>query len=163
MPAEFSFDVVSKIDFQEVRNAVQMATKEISQRFDFRGSKSEITLEGEEIKIIADDDFKRRSLLDILETKFSKRGVALKNLEYGKIEEALGGTLRQVIKIKQGIDSDASRSIVKDIKEQKLKVQAKIMEDQVRVTGKNKDDLQLVIKLLRSNDYKVELQFINYR
>ena len=158
-----SFDVVSVVDMQEVDNAVNQTNKEIRQRYDFKKSKSEVSLEEEHLKIIADDDFKLKSVIDILETKLVGRKVPIRNLEYEKIEEASGGTIRQLVKLKQGIESETSRKIVKDIKGLKLKVQAQIMDDQVRVTGKNRDDLQAVIAFLKENDYKLALQFINYR
>ena len=158
-----SFDVVSVVDMQEVDNAVNQTNKEIRQRYDFKKSKSEVSLEEEHLKIIADDDFKLKSVIDILETKLVGRKVPIRNLEYEKVEEASGGTIRQLVKLKQGIESETSRKIVKDIKGLKLKVQAQIMDDQVRVTGKNRDDLQAVIAFLKENDYKLALQFINYR
>ncbi|MFZ5943283.1 MAG: YajQ family cyclic di-GMP-binding protein [Bacillota bacterium] len=163
MSKDASFDVVSVVNMQEVDNAVNQTTKEISQRYDFKNSKSKVTLEGEEVKIIADDDFKLRSVIDILQSKLIKRQVSIKNLDYGKIEEASGGLVRQVIKIKQGIETELAKRIVKDIKDLKIKVQAQIMDDQVRVTGKNRDDLQMVISFLREKDYNIELQFTNYR
>ncbi len=158
-----SFDVVSEVNMQEVDNAINQTNKEIKQRYDFKKSKSEVSVEEEHIKIISDDDFKLKSVIDILETKLVGRKVPIRNLEYGKAEEASGGTVRQLVKLKQGIESETSRKMVKDIKGLKLKVQAQIMDDQVRVSGKNRDDLQAVIALLKENDYKLALQFINYR
>lgn len=158
-----SFDVVSAVDMQEVNNAVNQANKEITQRYDFKNSKSEITIDNENLKIISDNQYKLESVIDILQTKLIKRNVSIKNLEYGKIEEASGGTVRQNIKIKQGIESERAKEIVKAIKETKFKVQAQIMGDQVRVTGKNKDDLQEILHLLKANDFGIELQFTNYR
>ena len=158
-----SFDVVSIVNMQEVDNAINQTNKEIKQRYDFKKSKSEVSVEEEHIKIIADDDFKLKSVIDILETKLVGRKVPIRNLEYGKVEEASGGTVRQLVKLKQGIESETSRKMVKDIKGLKLKVQAQIMDDQVRVSGKNRDDLQAVIGFLKENDYKLALQFINYR
>jgi len=163
MAQEFSFDVVSKTDMQEVVNAVQQAQKELGQRFDFKGSKSSIELAAEEIVLISDDEGKLVSVKDILETKLVKRKVALKALEYGKIEGALGGTVRQRAKIVQGIEIEKAKAIVKTIKDAKLKVQASIQSDQVRVVGRTKDDLQRAIALIRENDYGIPVQFTNYR
>ena len=163
MAAESSFDVVSKVNMQEVDNAVNQTIKEIEQRYDFKGTKTEVTLEGDEIKILASDDFKLRSVIDILQTKLIKRGVSIKNLDYGKPEDASGSAKRQLIKVKQGIEMEQAKQIVKDIKALGLKVQAQIMNDQVRITGKNKDDLQSVIQFLKNKDYHAELQFVNYR
>jgi uncharacterized protein YajQ (UPF0234 family) len=163
MATEFSFDAVSKVDLQEVTNALNQADKEIGQRYDFKGSKTELTLEGQTIKIVAADDFKLKSVIDILKTKLITRKVPVKNLEYGKVEEASGGSKRQLITIKQGIESETAKKVVKDIKGLNLKVQSQIMGDQVRVSGKNKDDLQAVIRFLREKDYGLELQFINFR
>lgn len=163
MAKDESFDIVSKVDMQEVDNAVNQTKKEISQRYDFKNSKAHINIEDEGIKILAEDDFKLRSIIDVLKTKMINRKVAVKNLDYGKIEEASGGMLRQMVKIQQGIEIEKARQVVKDIKNLKIKVQAQIMEDQVRVSGKNRDDLQSVIKFLKEKDYQIELQFINYR
>jgi uncharacterized protein YajQ (UPF0234 family) len=160
---EESFDVVSKVDMQEVDNAVNQTKKEISQRYDFKNSKTQINLEDESIKIITENDFKLRNVVDVLQTKMINRKVAVKNLDFGKVEEASGGTVRQLIKIKQGIETDTAKQIVKDIKNLKIKVQAQIMSAQVRVSGKNRDDLQKVIRFLKDKDYGIELQFVNYR
>lgn len=158
-----SFDVVSEVDLQEVDNAVNQTSKEISQRYDFRNSKSSLTLEADKITILADDDFKLKSVIDILQTKVMKRGISLKNLEYGKIESASHGTVRQIVTIKKGISKDIAKDVVALIKGTKLKVQAQIMDDQVRVSAKNKDDLQTIIQCLKQHDFPVELQFVNYR
>ena len=163
MAKDPSFDVVSKVDMQEVDNAINQTKKEITQRYDFKNSKATVELEGEEIKIIADDDFKLRSVVDILQSKLIRRNVSIKNLEYGKVEDASGGVLRQNIKIKQGLDVEKGKEIMKDIKNTKIKVQAQYMDDQVRITGKKRDDLQAIIQFLKENDYGVELQFTNYR
>lgn len=163
MAQEFSFDVVSKTDMQEVANAVQQAQKELAQRFDFKGSKSSIELASEELVLISDDEGKLRSVIDILETKLVKRGVALKALDYGKIEPAAGGTVRQRVKIVQGIETEKAKAIVKAIKDAKLKVQASIQSDQVRVVGRSKDDLQRAIAIIKGNDFGIPLQFTNYR
>ena len=158
-----SFDVASGVNMQEVDNAINQANKEIKQRYDFKKSVSTVSLEDDNLKIISDDDFKLKYVVDILETKLVNRKVPLKNLEYGKVEEASGGTVRQLIKLKQGIEMDTARKILKDIKGLKIKVQAQILDDQVRVSGKKRDDLQKVIAFLKEQDYKQELQFTNYR
>ena len=165
MAQEFSFDVVSKVDLQEVQNAVQQATKEISTRFDFRGSKSKIEWNEKELALTltSDDEGKLKSVKDILETRLVKRGVAVKALDYQKVEPAAMGTVRQLVKIQQGIASEKAKEIVKAIKDRKLKVQAAIQGDQVRVTGRAKDELQEVMALLRAGDFGVPLQFTNYR
>lgn len=163
MAKDESFDVVSKLNMQEVDNAINQTNKEIQQRYDFKNSKSAVTLEDENLKILAEDDFRLKSVVDILQTKLLRRQVPIRNLEYGKVEEAGGGMVRQLIKLKQGIDTETAKKIVKDIKNLKIKVQAQIMEDQVRVSGKKRDDLQAVIAFLKEQDYKQELQFTNYR
>lgn len=163
MAKDCSFDVVSEVDMQEVDNAVNQAKKEIGTRYDFRGSKSEISLEGDTIKIIGDDEYKLNAIIDVLKGKMVKRNVAVKNLDFGKVEPAAGATVRQVITIKKGITKENAKEVVKAIKNMKLKVQASIQEDQVRVSGKDKDDLQAVIQMLKQLDVPVELQFVNFR
>ena len=165
MAQDFSFDVVSKVDLQEVLNAVQQASKEIATRFDFRGSASKVEWNEKELTLTltSDDAHKLKSVVDILETRLAKRGIAVKSLEYDKIEDAAGGTVRQTAKIQQGIPSEKAKDIVRTIKDRKLKVQAAIQADQVRVSGRNKDDLQAVMTLLRGGDYGLPLQFTNYR
>lgn len=164
MAKEPSFDVVSEVNMQEVSNAVNQTLKEITQRFDFKGSKSTVEIEnGNSIKIVTEDDTRMRNIVDILQSKFIKRGVAIKNLEYGKVEPAAGGMVRQSIRIKQGIEADIAKKITKDIKTLKVKVQAQVQDDQVRVSGKKLDDLQAVIAFLKGQDYGVELQFSNFR
>ena len=158
-----SFDVVSKVDMQEVSNALQQARKEILQRYDFKGSKTEIDQDKDSIKIVSDDEIRVKAVVDVLQSKLIKRGVNLKSLEYGKIEPAAGSTARQVITIHQGLDTDAAREVVKLIKDAKLKVQAQVQYDQVRVTGKQRDDLQSVIQTLRAADFRRPLQFVNMR
>lgn len=159
-----SFDIVSKVDPQEVDNAVNQSIKEISQRFDFKGSKSEIKWEKkEEITVIGDSDNRLNTVIDLLQGKFVKRGISLKSLEYGKVEDASGGLKRQVIKIIQGIQKEKAKEIAEVIKKSGLKVQAQIMDDQVRVTGKKKDDLQEVIQMLKGKDLGVALQCVNMR
>lgn len=165
MAKSCSFDIVSELDMNEVKNAISQATMEIRQRFDFKNSKSEITLEEKDsqLMVISDDDYKLKSVLDILQNKLVKRKVSLKALDYGKVEPAAGGTVRQTIKLQQGISQDKGREIVKFLKGLGLKVQGQIMEDQVRVTGKNRDDLQTVIEELKAKDFGLELSFGNYR
>jgi uncharacterized protein YajQ (UPF0234 family) len=165
MAQENSFDVVSKVDLQEVQNAVQQASKEIVTRFDFRGSKSKIEWNEKELALTltSDDDHKLKSVVDILETKLVKRGVAVKSLDFQKVEPAAGATVRQIVKIQQGIPIEKAKAIVKAIKDSKIRVQASIQSDQVRVAGKSRDDLQSVITLLRGEDFGLPLQFLNYR
>ncbi len=165
MADEHSFDVVSKVDLQEVSNAVQQAVKEMGQRFDFRGSKSSIELDKtkNEIILVSDDEYKMKSVVDILQGKMIKRNVPLKALSYGKIEPAASGTVRQMVALKQGIPSEKSREIVKAVKDAKMKVQAEIQADQVRVRAKKIDDLQSVIKLLKGKDFGIHIDFVNYR
>ncbi len=158
-----SFDIVSKVDMQEIDNAVNQTVKEIAQRYDFKGTKSEVSLDKEAIRVLADDDFRLKAIIDILQSKCVKRGISLKALQYGKVESASGGMARQVITIQQGVSKEKGKEIVGVIKETKLKVQGQIQEDQVRVTGKNIDDLQEVIRVLKGQDLGIELQFVNFR
>ena len=163
MAQEFSFDIVSKTEMQEVTNAVQQAQKELAQRFDFKGSKSEIELTADELVLVSDDEGKLISLKDIVESKLVKRKVSLKALDYGKIEAASMGTVRQKAKIVQGIEIEKAKAIVRAIKDSKVKVQASIQSDQVRVTGRSKDDLQKAMGIVKENDFGIPLQFTNYR
>jgi uncharacterized protein YajQ (UPF0234 family) len=163
MAAENSFDVVSKIDMAEVTNAVTQALKEIGQRFDFKGSKSNITQEKDDLVVASDDEYKLKSVIDILQGKLVKRGVPTRNISYGKLEPALSGTVRQRLTLQQGIPVDKAKEVVKAIKDSKIRVQASIQSDQVRVTGKSRDDLQTVIQLLKGKDFGIELQFENFR
>ena len=158
-----SFDIVSKVDMQEVDNAVNQTVKEISQRFDFKGSTNEVTLEKDAIVILAADDYKLQAIVDILNGKLVRRQVSPKCLDFGKKEPASAGAVRQRVAIVQGISKEKGKEIIKLIKDSKLKVQPQIMEDQVRVAGKKIDDLQEVIQLLKGQDLDVELQFINMR
>ncbi len=160
-----SMDIVSEIDLSEVKNAVNQSMQEIRQRFDFKNSKSEITLEEKEsnITIISDDDYKLKSATDILQTKLIRRKIPLEGLSYGNVEIASGGTVRQVINIQQGIPQDKGKEIIKFIKGLGLKVQAQIMDDQVRVSGKKKDDLQTVMGQLKDKDFGIAMTFTNYR
>ena len=158
-----SFDIVSKVDMQEVDNAVNQAIKEIGQRYDFKGSKSEITQEKDSVKVLSEDDYKLKAVIDVLQTKFLKRNISIKALQYGKIEPASGSMVRQIISVQQGISKEKGKEIIAVLKESKLKVQAQIQDDQVRVTGKNRDDLQDAIQLLKGKDLDVEMQFTNFR
>jgi cyclic-di-GMP-binding protein len=165
MADSFSFDIVSDVNLQEVDNAINQARKEIAQRYDFKGSKSSIDLNMKEkqITLHSEDDFKLKSVVDILQTKLIKRSVPVKALAYGAVEPAAGGTVRQIITLRVGIDKENAKRIVKMIKDTKMKVQAQIMDDQVRVSGKAKDDLQSVMKLVRDADLEFAVQFTNYR
>ena len=160
-----SFDIVSKVDMQEVDNAINQARKEIVQRYDFKGSKTSVELKQKEheIVLISDDDFRMKAVIDILQSKFVKRSVPLKALTYSPVEPAAGGLVKQTIKLQNGIDKENARLIVKMIKDTKLKVQGQIMDDQVRVSGKSKDDLQSIMAMIRQADFKFAVQFVNYR
>ena len=160
MAAENSFDIACKIDMQEVTNALDQARREIETRYDLKGSKNELRLEANEILVLGADDMKLKAVVDILQSRLHKRGVPLKALTYGKVEEASGGALKQKISLQQGIPIEKAREIVRLIKDTKLKVQAAI---QVRVSGKNRDDLQKVIGLLKERDLGIAVQFTNYR
>lgn len=158
-----SFDVVFKVDMQEVDNAVNLARKEIGQRFDFKGTHNEIDLEKDSILILAADDYKLTAVVDILRGKLARRNVSPTCLEFGKKEPASHGAMRQRITLLQGIDKERGKEIVKALKESKLKVQAQIMDDQVRVSGKKIDDLQDIIQRLKGKDFGIDLQYINMR
>jgi cyclic-di-GMP-binding protein len=161
---ENSFDIVSKVDLQEVSNAMQQALKEIHTRFDLKDSKSNIALEGKDAIILtSQDDYKLKAVNDVLQQRLVKRGVPLKALTYGAIEPAAGSTVRQKISMQQGIPTEKAREIVKTIKNSKHKVQASIQGDLVRVSGKDRDTLQAVIALLRNSDFGIDMQFTNYR
>jgi uncharacterized protein YajQ (UPF0234 family) len=163
MAAENSFDVVCKVDMQEVRNALDQARREIDTRYDLKGSKHEIALEDADVVLTAVDDMKLKAIADILQSKLHRRGVPLKALTWGKVEEGGGGVRRQRVALQQGIPIEKAREIVRLIKDTKVRVQAQIQDDQVRVTGKNRDDLQKIIALLRDKDLGIALQFANYR
>jgi cyclic-di-GMP-binding protein len=163
MAAENSFDVVCKVDLQEVTNALDQARREVETRYDLKGSRNEIVLDKSDIVVSAADDMKLKAVVDILQGRLHRRGVPLKALTYGKVEDAAGGVKRQKISLQQGIPIEKAREIVRLIKDTKLKVQAAIQEDQVRVSGKNRDDLQRVIALLKDRDLGIALQFANYR
>jgi len=161
--ADSSFDVVSSVDLQEVKNAIAQAMKEITTRFDLKGSGSDVALAGEEIVLTSADEFKLKAVRDVLEGRLVKRNVPLKALTFGTVEQALGGTTRQKVALQKGIPSEKAREIVKLIKGSKLKVQAAIQADQVRVSAKSRDDLQAVIRMLKANDLGIDMQFTNYR
>jgi uncharacterized protein YajQ (UPF0234 family) len=164
MAAENSFDIVSKVDLQEVSNAIQNALKEIHTRFDLKDSKSDIQLEGKEALVLSSaDEYKLKAVTDILQSKLIKRGVPIKALDYGVVEPAAGSSVRQKITMQQGIPIEKAREIVKLIKDSKKKVQASIQGDTVRVSGKDRDSLQEVIALLRGHDFGIDMQFTNYR
>jgi len=162
---QFSFDVVSEVNMQEMKNVVDQATKEIKQRFDFKDSKTEITLKEKEkeLSVVSDDEYKLKAVQEIIKGKCVKRGVSLKAFSYGAIEQALGGTVRQVAKIQSGIASEKAKEITKAVKDSKLKVQAQIQGEQVRVLSKSKDELQSTIAFLKGKDFGIDLQFANFR
>lgn len=165
MADEYSFDIVSMVNLEEVTNSVQQATKEIIQRFDFKGSKSSIEFNKDkaEITLISDDEHKMKVVIDVLQSKLAKRAVSLKSLKYGKIERAAGNTVKQIITLQQGIAQDKAKEIVKIVKDSKMKVQAEIQKDQVRVKAKKIDDLQTVISMLKEEDLGIHMEFVNYR
>ena len=163
MAKDSSFDVVSRVDKQEMANAVNQVQKEVAQRFDFRGSSASLTLEENCLKLAAEDEYKLDAILTMLRIRLAKRGVPLRCLEPGKIEPAAKGTVRQQVNIRQGIDKEKAKSIINTVKGLKLKVTAQIQDDQVRVSGAKKDDLQAVIKKLKESDFGIDLQFINLR
>lgn len=163
MAKDSSFDIVSKVELPEVTNAINIALKEIQNRYDFKGSKSDIKLEKEVIVLTSDDEFKLDQVKDVLISKLVKREVPIKNLDYGKVESATGNTVRQRATLQQGIDKDNAKKINNIIKELKLKVKTQVQDDQVRVTAKSRDDLQAVIAAVRSADLPIDVQFINYR
>lgn len=164
MAQDNSFDIVSKVDIQEVRNAIDQAMKEIRQRFDLKDSHSEINLEGNDtIQLASSNEYKLEAVKEILGQKLVKRGVSLKNLIYGKVEPAVGQSVRQKINLQQGIPTEKAKEIVRIVKDSKKKVQASIQGDSVRISGKDRDDLQAIIAALRGKDLGVELTFTNYR
>jgi uncharacterized protein YajQ (UPF0234 family) len=164
MASDNSFDVVSKVEIQEVKNAIDQASKEVSARFDLKNSKSKIELEKEEAILLASsDEMALKAVIEILGQKLVKRGISLKNLEYEKLEQAAGQSVRQKIKLKQGIASDNAKKIVAAVKDSKLKAQASIQGETVRIVSKDKDVLQQIMSKLRSGDFGVELQFTNFR
>jgi hypothetical protein len=163
MAAAHSFDIVSDVDMQEVDNAINQALKEIKQRYDFKNTITEITLGKEDIKIVSDDEFKLKSVIEVLTSKLVKRGISGKALDLGKQETATLGSARQTAKIIKGISTEKAKKIIAEIKASKIKVQAQIMDNQLRVTGKDLDDLQAVMALVKAKDFGIALQFTNYR
>jgi len=157
------FDVVSKVDQQEVRNAVDQAQREIRQRYDFKGSKSSVEWTEDGIVLVSDDEGKLKSVVDVLESRLVRRKVSLKALEYGKIEPASGGTVRQMVRLKQGIDKERAKKITTLVKNSGLRVQAQVQDEQVRITGKKIDDLQAIIQRIKEMDLGIAVQFVNYR
>lgn len=159
-----SFDIVLKTDLQEVDNAINQAQKELSQRYDFRGSKSKIEWDKKnEVTLIGDDEYKLKAVVDVLESKFAKRAISLKNLTYSKIEPAFEGTVRQKLTLAQGIPTEKAKEINRLIKDSKLKVSSQLQDEQVRVTGKKRDDLQDVMALVRKTDLGLDFDFQNFR
>ncbi|WP_291582406.1 YajQ family cyclic di-GMP-binding protein [Clostridium sp. UBA6640] len=163
MASNYSFDIVSEVNMQEVDNAINQTLKEIGQRYDFKGTKTQIELGKDEIKIVSDDEYKLNAVIDVLKGKFIRRGVSPKALELGKIETASLGSARVIAKIVKGISTEKAKKIVAEIKSSKIKVQTQIMDNQLRITGKDKDDLQAAIQLVKSKDFGIDLQFTNYR
>jgi uncharacterized protein YajQ (UPF0234 family) len=163
MAQQNSFDIVSQVDAAEINNAINQTTKEVHQRFDFKGSHANVALEDKELVLSAEDETKLRNMNDILQQKLVRRGVPLKALSYGKVEPAAGGTVRQRVAIQQGIPQDKAKEIVRFIKDSKAKVQAAIQGDVVRITGKDRDTLQDVIAKLKATDFDINMQYTNYR
>lgn len=165
MASDHSFDIVSQVNVQEIRNAVGMAQKEIAQRFDFRGSGAKIELDEKawQLRLEADNDYQLKSLMDVLLLKLTKRGVSPKALSRGAVETTPGGVFKQVVTVRQGIPPEQAKELVRVIKETKLRVQAQIQNDQVRVAGKQLDDLQAVIARVKRHEWDIELQYTNYR
>ena len=163
MAKENSFDIASEVDYAEVTNAINQTVKEVGQRFDFKGSKATVELEDKNLVLSAEDDTRLRNMNDILQTKLVKRNVPLKALSYEKVEPAAGGTVRQLVKIQQGIPTDKAKEVVKFIKDEKFKVQASIQGETVRISGKDRDTLQEVIAALKKKDFGIDMQFNNFR
>ena len=163
MAKENSFDIVSKTDYAEITNALNQTLKEVSQRFDFKGSKATVELADKDLVLSAEDDTRLRNMNDILQSKLLKRGISLKALDYQKIEQASGGSVRQTVKIQQGIPIEKAKEVVKFIKDAKLKVQASIQGETVRISGKDRDTLQDTIAKLKAKDFGIDMQFDNFR
>lgn len=163
MAKDASFDIVSEVTIEEVRNAIQQTIKELTNRFDFKDSTIDIKFDINKLTILSDDDFKIEQIKDVLFSKLNKRNVPIKNIHFSESEHALGGKARQSAELINGIDRENAKKITTEIKNSKIKVKTQIQEDQIRVTGKNRDDLQAVIALLRKLDLPIELQFTNYR
>ena len=163
MATDASFDIVSRIDRQELDNALNQARKEIENRFDFRHSKTSIEADDKKITLVSDDELKMRNVVDVVQSKAIKRGVDVKAFEFGEVEPAAGSTVRQTITLRAGIPKDKSKILVEKIKSLKFKVNAQYQDEQIRVSGKNRDDLQKVIAALRALEFDLPLQFVNYR
>ena len=163
MAKDASFDVVSQVDMQEVDNALNQAVKEITTRFDFRGSKVVMERKDEVIHLEAEDDMKLRNIIDVLQAKMVKRGISVKSLKLGKVESSLGGRVKQDLNLQVGLDREQAKKITTAIKDSKLKVQASVQGDSVRITGKKRDDLQEAIAALKGQDFDFAVQFTNYR
>ena len=163
MAQQNSFDIVSQVDRAEISNAINQTTKEVKQRFDFKGSNATVALEDKELVLTAEDETRLRNMNDIFQQKLVRRGVPLKALNYGKVEPAAGSTVRQRVEIQQGIPQEKAKEIVKFIKDSKAKVQAAIQGDTVRISGKDRDTLQDVIARLKAKDFGIDMQFTNYR
>ena len=163
MAAENSFDIVCKVNMQEVANALDQTRREVDTRYDLKGSKNEVTLDKNDIVVASADEMKLKAVVDILQSKLHKRGVPLKALTYGEVQDAAGGTKRQKIALQQGIPIEKAKEIVRLIKDSKVKVQASIQEDKVRVAGKNRDDLQKIIGMVKEKDLGIAVSFDNYR
>ncbi|MGF2941601.1 YajQ family cyclic di-GMP-binding protein [Enterococcus xiangfangensis] len=163
MAKDASFDIVSELNKEEVKNGIQIALKELKNRFDFKGSIFEIKLEANQLVIKAEDEYKLEQVKDVLFSKLIKRGVPLKNIQFSTSEHALGGNARQTADLVSGIDKESAKKITTAIKNSKLKVKAQIQDDQLRITGKNRDDLQKVISLVKEIDLPIDVQFTNYR
>lgn len=163
MPSDSSFDIVSRVDVQELDNALNQARKEIENRFDFKNSKTSIESDDKKITVISDDEMKMRNVLDIIQSKAVKRGIDIKAFDMGQDEPAANSTVRRVISIHSGIPKDKSKPLMEAIKNLKLKVNAQYQDEQIRVSGKNRDDLQKVVAALKAMEYELPLQFVNYR
>lgn len=163
MAADSSFDIVSRVDEQELSNALDQVRREIAGRFDFRNSKTTLESDDKTITILADDEMKLRNVIDMLQSKAMKRGISAKAFEYGKLEPAAGQSVRQVVTLRSGIPKDKSKPLLEAIKAAKLKVNAQFQDEQIRVTAKSRDDLQAVQQLLNAMDYELPLQYVNYR
>ncbi|HTU83288.1 MAG TPA: YajQ family cyclic di-GMP-binding protein [Candidatus Acidoferrales bacterium] len=163
MATESSFDVVSRVDQQELDNALNQARREIENRFDFKNSKTSIESDGKKITLVSDDELKMRNVVDVLQGKAVKRGIDLKAFDFGPVEPAAGSTVRQVVTIRAGIPKDQSKPLMEKIKALKLKVTAQYQDEQIRVSGKSRDDLQKVIAVLKAMEFELPLQFVNYR
>ncbi len=163
MAKENSFDIVSKTDYAELENAINQTTKEVSQRFDFKGSSAKVVLDKKDLLMTAEDETRLRNMNDIFQSKLLKRGISLKALDYQKIEAAAGSSVRQSVKIQQGIPTDKAKEVVRFIKDEKLKVQASIQGETIRISGKDRDTLQEVIAKLKATEFGIDMQFDNFR